>query len=371
MKTIAQYINEKLKVNKDYNVIGILPFAKISETIKSFCKSIINDDKLYNKYRYDGKRFIDDYLDISEFEILGEDAFKKIKEALTNIIEAYLFIYRIDFIGSTEDYVLKVINNRFVLYIKGDTYIIPKGYDYFLPGYEYFKHLKYGYDSTDLVTHFDFNRDLPGFIFAKTKERLITLIEQLHADPYFINYNGSFDEDDIVFIKDYNNDDPYYYSSDRYTDVRSTIDDYKSILKESIELYNSCIEELTNITEKLKVTKDYQELTVESLIDALYNYGPTLVLKDVFGRKQIKLEPSEYLSKDEEGYAGSRILEIYFSTPETFRNIPGQVTFFGIHKTSGLDIFVVCEVGEDEKLYSLFKPGVLETIYKYLIEHKR
>ena len=55
-----------------------------------------------------------------------------------------------------------------------------------------------------------------------------------------------------------------------------------------------------HILEKLKVKKDYQVLTVESLIDALYNYGPTLVLKDVFGFKQIKLEPSKYLSKDEE-----------------------------------------------------------------------
>lgn len=125
-----------------------------------------------------------------------------------------------------------------------------------------------------------------------------------------------------------------------------------------------------HILEKLMVKKDYQELTVESLIDALYNYGPTLQLKDVFGFKQIKLEPSEYLSKDEEGYEGSRILEIYFAKPETWRNIPGQVTFFGRHKTSGLDIFVVCKVGEDEKLYSLFKPGVLGTIYKYLIVHK-
>lgn len=125
-----------------------------------------------------------------------------------------------------------------------------------------------------------------------------------------------------------------------------------------------------HILEKLKVKKDYQVLTVESLIDALYNYGPTLVLKDVFGFKQIKLEPSKYLSKDEEGYGGSRILEIYYEMPEPWRNVPGQITLFGKHKTSGLDIFVNCEVGEDEKLYSLFKPGVLGTIYKYLIVHK-
>ena len=125
-----------------------------------------------------------------------------------------------------------------------------------------------------------------------------------------------------------------------------------------------------HILEKLMVKKDHQEITVESLIDALYNYGPTLVLKDVFGFKQIKLEPSKYLSKDEEGYGGSRILEIYFETPESWRNVHGQITFYGLHKTTGLDIFVNCEVGEDEKLYSLFKPGVLGTIYKYLIVHK-
>lgn len=125
-----------------------------------------------------------------------------------------------------------------------------------------------------------------------------------------------------------------------------------------------------HILEKLMVKKDYQVLTVESLIDALYNYGPTLQLKDVFGFKQIKLEPSKYLSKDEEGYGGSRILEIYYEMSEPWRNVPGQITLFGKHKTSGLDIFVNCEVGEDEKLYSLFKPGVLGTIYKYLIVHK-
>lgn len=125
-----------------------------------------------------------------------------------------------------------------------------------------------------------------------------------------------------------------------------------------------------HILEKLMVKKDYQVLTVESLIDALYNYGPTLVLKDVFGFKQIKLEPSKYLSKDEEGYGGSRIFEIYYEMPEPWRNVPGQITLFGKHKTSGLDIFVNCEVGEDEKLYSLFKPGVLGTIYKYLVVHK-
>lgn len=119
------------------------------------------------------------------------------------------------------------------------------------------------------------------------------------------------------------------------------------------------------------VKKDHQEITVESLINALYNYGPSLLLKDVFGRNRVILEPSEYLSKDEEGYAGSKIFEIYYEMPESWRNVPGQVTFFGLHKTTGSDIFVACEVDEDEKLNSLFKPGVLTAIYKYLIEHKR
>lgn len=126
-----------------------------------------------------------------------------------------------------------------------------------------------------------------------------------------------------------------------------------------------------HILEKLKIKKDHQDLTVESLIDAIYDYGLTVDLKEIFGRTQIKLEPSKYLSKDEEGYVGSRILEIYAQQPETFRNIPGHITFYGWDKTSGSDVSIRCEVGEDEKLYSLFKPDVLETIYKYLIEHKQ
>lgn len=119
------------------------------------------------------------------------------------------------------------------------------------------------------------------------------------------------------------------------------------------------------------VKKDYQEITVESLIDALYNYGPSLHLKDIFGRGRVLLEPSEYFAKDEEGYEGSKIFEIYFEQPETWRNIPGQIVLYGMHKTTKSDIFVSCEIGEDEKLHSLFKPGVIDTIYKYLIEHKQ
>lgn len=124
------------------------------------------------------------------------------------------------------------------------------------------------------------------------------------------------------------------------------------------------------VTEKLRVSSSYQEITVESLIDALYNYGPSLLLKDVFGRTRVILEPSEYLSKDEEGYGGSKIFEIYFKQTESWRHNPGHIILYGMHPTTHLDIFVKCEIGEDEKLHSLFRPGILETIYKYLIEHK-
>lgn len=127
----------------------------------------------------------------------------------------------------------------------------------------------------------------------------------------------------------------------------------------------------TYITEKLRVSANHQEITVESLIDALYNFGPSLHLKDIFGRGRVILEPSEYLNKDEEGYGGSKIFEIYYEKEESWRNIPGQIVLYGMHKTTLLDIFVKCEIGEDEKLQSLFRPGMLETIYKYLIEHKR
>ncbi len=125
------------------------------------------------------------------------------------------------------------------------------------------------------------------------------------------------------------------------------------------------------VIEKLRVSANYQEITVENLIDALYNYGPSLHLKDIFGRGRVILEPSEYLTKDEEGYGGSKIFEIYYEKEESWRNIPGQIVLYGMHHTTRLDIFVKCEIGEDEKLQSLFRPGMLETIYKYLIEHKR
>lgn len=125
------------------------------------------------------------------------------------------------------------------------------------------------------------------------------------------------------------------------------------------------------VTEKLRVSANHHEITVESLIDALYNYGPSLHLKDIFGRGRVILEPSEYLTKDEEGYGGSKLFEIYFEQKQSWRNVPGHITLYGMHKTTKLDIFVKCEIGEDEKLHSLFRPGVLDTIYKYLIEHKQ
>ena len=80
------------------------------------------------------------------------------------------------------------------------------------------------------------------------------------------------------------------------------------------------------INEKLRVSTDYQEITVENLIDALYNYGPSLLLKDVFGRTRVILEPSEYLDKDEEGYGGSKIFEIYFKI-NTVQNLHGVFYF--------------------------------------------
>lgn len=127
----------------------------------------------------------------------------------------------------------------------------------------------------------------------------------------------------------------------------------------------------TYITEKLRVSTNQQEITVESLIDALNNYGDSIHLKDIFGRGRAILEPSEYLNKDEEGYGGSKIFEIYYEKAESWRNVPEQIVLYGMHHTTKLDICVKCEIGEDEKLQSLFRPGILETIYKYLIEHKR
>lgn len=127
----------------------------------------------------------------------------------------------------------------------------------------------------------------------------------------------------------------------------------------------------TYINEKLRVSSNYHEITVESFIDALINYGESVRLKDIFGRGRAILEPSEYLNKDEEGYGGSKIFDIYFEQESSWRNNPTQIVLIGMHHTTKLDIFIKCEIGEDEKLQSLFRPGMLETIYKYLIEHKR
>ena len=66
-----------------------------------------------------------------------------------------------------------------------------------------------------------------------------------------------------------------------------------------------------------------------------------------------------------------KIFEIYWENPAPRLNIPGRIVLYGMHHTTKLDIFVKCEIGEDEKLHSLFRPGVLNTIYKYLIEHKQ
>ena len=125
------------------------------------------------------------------------------------------------------------------------------------------------------------------------------------------------------------------------------------------------------ITEKLRIKSNDDFITVKDFVDALYNYGPSLELKDIFGRKQIKIQNTALLDPETEAtYEGSRIYEIYYRPEAKFKNEVAKVTFYGVHHKTNLSIWVRCEDGEEEKLYSMFKPGVLETIYKYLIDHR-
>jgi hypothetical protein len=246
MRNLKDIILEKLKVDKNSNVIYPVPYAEIESILKSYCKSIADDDTAFDKYNYDGEAFVDDYLDVSAFDNIPTDIKDELMHALFMICGYLIYIYRIEYLGSTEDYLVRVENNQYKIYIKGALYKdeIPNTYKYFLPGYQYTNNLKYGYTDKDLITFNIGGSDLDGFIFAKTKERLIELIDELNEDTYYINYDGDFSESDIVYIDDYDNKHPHGDSIDTYTDVQERLDDVKKDLEEYIESYNELIDEL-------------------------------------------------------------------------------------------------------------------------------
>ena len=246
MRNLKDIILEKLRVGKNSNVIYPVPYAEIESILKSYCKSIADDDVAFDKYEHDGEAFVADYLDVSAFDNIAEDIKDELKQTLFMICEYLIYIYRIEYLGSTEDYLVRVDNNHYKIYIKGEVYKkeIPNTYKYFLPGYHYTNNLKYGYNDKDLITFNTTGGDLDGFIFAKTKERLIELIDELNEDPYYIDYDGDLSESDIVYIDDYDNKHPHGDSIDTYTDVQERLDDVKKDLEEYIESYNELIDEL-------------------------------------------------------------------------------------------------------------------------------
>jgi hypothetical protein len=246
MRNLKDIILERLKVGKNINVIYPVPYEEIESILKSYCKSIADDDISFDKYEHDGEAFVDDYLDVSVFDNIPANIKDEIMHTLFMICECLIYIYRIEYLGSTEDYLVRVENNHYKIYIKGAVYKreIPNTYKYFLPGYQYTNNLKYGYNDKDLITFNTTGGDLDGFIFAKTKERLIELIDELNEDTYYINYDGDFSESDIVYIDDYDNKHPYADSCNTYTDVQERLDAIEEYLEECIERYNKLIEEL-------------------------------------------------------------------------------------------------------------------------------
>ena len=123
------------------------------------------------------------------------------------------------------------------------------------------------------------------------------------------------------------------------------------------------------VLSKNKPSKEIKELNVTNLIEALYNYGPDpILMKDCFGRKQIKINYDAKVTKDENQILGERITEIYYFKEEPWRNSRGSISFYSpsVNAAEG-STAIVCLDNENEKLESLFKPGVLEELYEFLI----
>lgn len=123
------------------------------------------------------------------------------------------------------------------------------------------------------------------------------------------------------------------------------------------------------VLSKNKPSKEIKELNVTNLIEALYNYGPApILMKDCFGRKQIKINHDAKVRSDEIQILGKRITEIYYFKGESWRNRRSCISFYSpsVNATGG-STAIVCKDNENEKLESLFKPGVLEELYEFLI----
>lgn len=245
MRNLKDIILEKLKVGKNSNVLYPVPYTEIESILNFYCKSIADDDIAFDRYEHDGVSFIKDYLDVSAFDNIEEDTKDELMHVLFMICEYLIYIYRIGYLGSTEDYLIRAEQGHYKIYINGTLWKeIPNTHKYVLPGYQYRNNLKYGYTDTDLITSDTTGGDLDGFIFAKTKERLIELIDELNEDPYYLDYDGDLSESDIIYIDDYDNKHPYGDSNDTYSDVQERLENVKEDLDEYIERYNELIDEL-------------------------------------------------------------------------------------------------------------------------------
>ena len=245
MRNLKDIILERLRVTKNNNVLYPVPYEEIESILNFYCKSIADDDEAFEEYEHNGVSFVEEYLDVSAFDSIDADIKDKLMHEIFMICEYLIYIHRIAYLGSTEDYLVRAEDGHYKIYVNGVVYKeIVNTHKYFLPGYRYTNNLKYGYTDTDLITYDTTGGDLDGFIFAKTKERLIELIDELNEDPYYIGYDGDLDESDIVYIDDYDNKHPHGDSRDRYTDVQERLENTKEYLDECIEWYNELIDEL-------------------------------------------------------------------------------------------------------------------------------
>lgn len=245
MRNLKDIILERLRVGKTNNVLYPIPYEEIESILNFYCKSIADDDEAFDKYEHDGVSFVNEYLDVSAFDNIDEEIKDELMHTLFMICEYLIYICRIAYLGSTEDYLVRAEQGHYKVYINGTLWKeIPNTHKYFLPGYQYIDNLKYGYTDKDLITYDTTGGDLDGFIFAKTKERLIELIDELNEDPYYIDYGGDISESDIEFVDEYDNKHPHGDSRDRYTDVQERLEEVKEDLDEYIERYNELIDEL-------------------------------------------------------------------------------------------------------------------------------
>jgi hypothetical protein len=138
MRNLKDIILERLRIGKTNNVLYPVPYKEIESILTFYCKSIADDDTAFKNYEHNGVSFVEEYLDVSAFENIEEDIKDELMHTLFAICEFLIYIYRIAYLGSTEDYLVRAEQGHYKVYINGTLWKeIPNTYKYVLPGYQY------------------------------------------------------------------------------------------------------------------------------------------------------------------------------------------------------------------------------------------